>query len=92
MSPPSRPTHPARGDDVPRAEEAMGQQDDGEDAPAIDPCFICPRCGKEDVKAAVRTRAGAYCQCHACGYVWHVDNLPAAFKSPLRRRKSDPPA
>jgi uncharacterized Zn finger protein len=69
----------------------MGQQDSGQDSRSEDPCFACPRCGKVDVKPAVRTRAGAYCQCDACGYVWHVALSPAAFKSPLRRRKSDTP-
>ena len=70
----------------------MGQQDDGQGSPSIDLCFVCPRCGKKDVKAAVRTRAGAYCQCDVCGYVWHVDQPPADVTSALRRRKSDPPA
>ena len=68
----------------------MGQQDGREDWD--DPCFVCPRCGKVDVRPVIRTGAGGYCQCGACRYVWHIENVPATFKSPLRRRKSDPPA
>ena len=39
----------------------------------------CPDCGAGDVIATMSTLAGAYCQCSACGHLWHAE-----------RRKSEP--
>jgi hypothetical protein len=70
----------------------MSGEGDGTGSRADDPCFVCPRCGNTGIRPAIRTASGAYCQCEACGHVWHLEGLPATPKSPLRRRKTDDPS
>lgn len=67
----------------------MGDRDTRSDEVSDDSCFVCPNCGKAGIRPMVRTSAGSYCQCKACGHIWHDARHPARPDSPLRRRKTD---
>jgi hypothetical protein len=52
-------------------------------------CSVCPECGSEDTRVAIPSLVGTYCECSACGHLWHEPLEPSPSGAPELRRKSD---
>lgn len=52
----------------------------------------CPDCGAGDVRPTLDTIAGAYCECEACGHLWHDERRKSTgdVRSGGRRRTDAP--